>query len=172
MKVAIVYPPFTKKGCYPLLTQNRQFRFSRSLKVKIYPMIPAVAATLLKENGFEVLYLDGINERLSMGQFMKRLYDFSPSLVMLETKAPIVKEHWKFIDKVKEEKDVKFVLVGDHVSFFPRESLRNSRVDYCLTGGDYDLGLLKLARHIDGQGEPPKGTYYREKGRIKKYGQV
>ncbi|MFQ6063687.1 MAG: hypothetical protein ACE5J9_11025, partial [Methanosarcinales archaeon] len=95
MKVAIIYPPISKDGKFPLLTQNRQYRYSSSTNVRIYPIVPATSATLLKEH-FDVLYLDGINERLSMYEFLNRLYNFDPDLVMMETKTPIIKKHWKF----------------------------------------------------------------------------
>lgn len=65
MRVAIVYPPFAKGKEYPLLGQNRQFRYSNSKEVRIFPLIPATAATILKQAGHEVIFLDGINQRLT-----------------------------------------------------------------------------------------------------------
>jgi hypothetical protein len=91
MKVAIAFPPILKDGKYPLLGQNRQFRYSSSNEVRIYPIVPATAATILKREGYNVLYLDGINERLSMKDFLFRLDSFKPDLVVFETKTPIVK---------------------------------------------------------------------------------
>jgi hypothetical protein len=42
----------------------------------------------------------------------------------------------------------KFVLMGDHVTALPEESLENSKVDYVLAGGDYDFLLLKLLNSL------------------------
>lgn len=159
MKVAIVYPPIKKNNEYPLLGQNRQFRYSKSLEVRIYPMIPAMAATLVSKEGYGVLFLDGINERLSMEEFMFKLDNFNPDLVVIESKTPIIKKHWEFINNLK----YKSVLVGDHVSFFPKESFDNCKVDYILVGGDYDLGILNLVKFLDNKNKLVKGIWSRDK---------
>jgi len=170
MRVAIVYPPLSYRGRYPLLSQNRIFTFTSSEGIKIYPLLLASAATLLSKDGHKVFYKDGINERLSEVDFMKQLSDFNPEVIVLETKAPVIKKHWEFLNKIKQERDVKVVLLGDHVSFFPTESLENSLVDYVLTGGDYDVSLSKLVDHLANGSSLPEGVYYRENGVIKNTG--
>lgn len=171
MRVAIIYPPFDYKGKYPLLSQNRIFTFTSSEGIKIYPLVIASAATALKADGNEVLYKDGINERLSPEEFNKQLFDFKPDMVVIESKAPVIRRHWKFIDELKTKNPkLKIVLIGDHVSFFPEESLKNSKVDYVSTGGDFDFSLRGLVRHLE-KGEPmPKGVYWWENGEIKNSG--
>src|SRR5437773_5029616 len=101
MKVAVVYPPIKKNGQYPLLSQNRHLKFSHSLQVRIFPLIPAHAATNLQAAGHKVLWLDGINERLSMEAFDAQLSAFDPGLILLETKAPVLKSHWAWIDAAR-----------------------------------------------------------------------
>jgi anaerobic magnesium-protoporphyrin IX monomethyl ester cyclase len=76
MKICIAYPPILKNGKYPLLGQNRQFRYSSSEAVRIYPIVPATAATLLHQDGYDILFLDGINKRLTMDSFEEKLKDF------------------------------------------------------------------------------------------------
>jgi len=166
MKIAIVYPPISAEKGYPLLSQSRQFRFSSSREVRIYPLLPASAATMLARAGHEVLFLDGINRRLSLEEFEMQLSSFRPELIVMETKAPVIREHWSFINRFKDKVKSKFVLVGDHVSFFPEESFENSSVDYCVTGGDYDFSLRKLADHLGNHGELPKGLYLREGAKV------
>lgn len=166
MRIAIVYPPFTKGKEYPLLSQNRQFRYSNSKEIRIFPLIPATAATLLKQAGHEVLFLDGINKRQTKEEFMKELAAFKPDLVALETKAPVVNIHWSFINKTKETLNAKFALFGDHVSLFPKESFEKSKVDYILVGGDYDQGLLMLADALTKKKTMPEGIWYRNKNKI------
>jgi len=171
MKICIAYPPILNNGKYPLLGQNRQFRYSSSEAVRIYPMVPATAATMLQQSGFDVLFLDGINKRLSLSSFEEKLGDFDPDIVMIETKTPIVKKHWKYIDKIKKERHIKCVLVGDHVSALPEESLRNSQADYVITGGDYDSGLLNLCQHLSDGTPLIGGVWYKENGQIKNTGE-
>lgn len=166
MKVALVYPPFQKDGEYPLISQNRQFKFSNSLEVRIFPLVMGTLATMLKEDGHEVLFLDGVNERLDMAGFEKQLFDFKPELVVLETKTPIVYDSWEYIARLKENIDgVKTALVGDHVCFFPEESLEKSKTDFAIEGGDYDFIIRDLVRVLSAAGdscEYPGGAVYRD----------
>ena len=96
MRIAIAYPPLKSEKGVALLTQNRQFQwFSRP--TYIFPVVPATAATMLKKAGHEVLFLDGIASELSPEAFDAQLSEFRPDLVVLETKTPVVKRHWKWI---------------------------------------------------------------------------
>ena len=113
MRVAICYPPFKSEKGVALLTQNRQFQwFSRP--TYIFPVVPATAATMMKEEGHDVLFLDGIAGELSDEEFEARLASFRPDYVVLETKTPVVKRHWRWIDAHRGA-GFKTVLVGDHV---------------------------------------------------------
>ncbi len=162
MRVAVAYPPVTKDGQFPLLSQNRHLKFSHSLEVRIFPLIPGHAASNLKAAGHEVLWLDGINERMSLDEYHAKLDAFKPELVMMETKAPVLTTHWRYLGEAKKRwPDTKFILVGDHVSYFPEESMQRSAVDYVLTGGDYDVILRDLAGHLEGKGPMPAGVWYR-----------
>ena len=137
MRIAIAYPPFKSEKGVALLTQNRQFQwFSRP--TYIFPVVPATAATMLKKAGHEVLFLDGIASELSPEAFDSKLAAFKPDLVVLETKTPVVKRHWKWI----AEHDYKAVLVGDHVTALPEESIEKPGVWAIIPGGDWDYGLL------------------------------
>ncbi len=161
MKIAIVYPPIKYKNEYPLLTQNRQFKFSKSLQVRIFPVVMGSLATMLKNNQHDVLFLDGINLRLDYQSFNQHVAEYQPDVVILETKAPVIKMHWKYITYLKNKlKRVKIILVGDHVSFFPEESLRHAPVDFVIKGSDYDFIITELLDYLNGKkNEMPGGVY-------------
>lgn len=171
MRINISYPPINTGKGVPLLSQNRQFQYFHE-PTYIYPMVPAYAATLLKKAGYDVIWDDGIAEEKSYGQWLAGLNRNSPDLVMIETKTPVVKRHWRIIDDVKEvNPEARVVLVGDHVTALPRESMENSKVDYVLTGGDYDFLLLNLVEYLEGKAEKLEpGVWYRENGKIKSSG--
>ena len=137
VKVAICYPPLKSEKGVALLTQNRQFQWF-SHPTYIFPVVPATAATMLKKAGHEVLFLDGIAAELSEAEFEAKLRAFAPDLVVLETKTPVVKRHWRWVN----DHDYKVVMVGDHVTALPEETLENSRVHAIIPGGDWDYGLL------------------------------
>ena len=148
MKVAIAYTPIASAKGVPLLSQNRQFQwFNRP--TFIYPVVPAYAATMARDDGHEVLWLDGIAERWSEEQFLERMVAAQPDVVLLETKTPVVKATWRWVERLRAALPaMKIVLAGDHVTALPAESMANCTADYLLTGGDYDFLLCNLLRHL------------------------
>lgn len=170
MKISVSYPPIPNEKGVPLLGQNRQFQYFHK-PTYIYPMVPAYAATLLKENGHEVYWQDGIAEKKTYEEWEKELLGASPDVVVFESKCPVIRKHWKIIDALKDKlPETLFVLVGDHVTAEPLESFSNSRVDVVITGGDYDFLLLDLADHLE-KGTPlPPGFYVSEKAKRIKVG--
>jgi len=213
MKIIISYPPLQHTKGFPTLGQNRQFQYFKE-PTFIYPVVPAQAATLLKQAGHEVIWLDCIAEGVPYDRFMEIIHKEKPDVLAFETKTPVVKQHWKIINDIKglpagggapcrrrgtglsdkagcldpiglgaSPKGVvpKVVLFGDHVTALPEESFQNSRVDFVLTGGDYDFLLLNLCnvlesvanlstvnRQLSTKFEP--GIYYRDNGQIRNTG--
>ena len=161
MRVAISYPPFHTKGS-PMLTQNRQFQWM-SVGSYIYPVVPATAATLLAEAGHDVLWNDGIVQGLDFDGWWDQLTRSDPELVVFESKTPVIHQHWQVIAELKRRvPGVITVLVGDHATAEPEEQFRESEVDYVLTGGSYDVGLVALVDHLTGGGDPPSGLWWRD----------
>jgi len=170
MKVVIGYPPLSSKKGRACLGQNRQFQWVHS-PWTAYPIVPAYAATLLKKAGHEVFWLDGIWGGQNYQQWEKELGALNPDLLMLETKTPVIKLHWKIINKCKMKNEkCKIALVGDHVTALPKESFKNSKVDYILTGGNYDFLLLSLVDFLEKGKRLEPGIYYREGEKIKNTG--
>jgi len=171
MKIAFCYPPFSKEGRFPNLPQNRQFIYTASKEVRLYPVVMATAATWLEDLGHEILWLDGITRRLEWKTYEEKLSSFSPDMMVLEAKAPIMKKLWKYVNKVKNKNPkIKIVIVGDHVSYFPEESFKKSKVDYVLTGGDFDFLLVNLVKHFKEGSKLEPGIYFRDKGKIRNSG--
>ncbi len=163
MRVLITYPPLKGPG-QPTLGQNRQFQWFHNPSY-IYPMVPAWAATMLKEAGHDVLYLDAIARAWDWPRYRRAVEEFKPQLLAFETKTPVVKQHWGIISKLKKLlPSTKFALMGDHVTALPKESFGKCPVDFVLTGGYYDFQLVKLAAALEGKGKPEAGTYYRTPG--------
>ena len=161
MKIAIAYPPLKSEKGIPLLTQNRQFQwFSRP--TYIFPVVPATAATMLKKAGHEVLFLDGIAAELTPEEFETQLAAFAPEVVVLETKTPVVKRHWQWISDFKKKSAAITILVGDHVTALPEESMKACPVDYILTGGDWDFLLNSVVHSCFDSASFEAGIWYRD----------
>jgi radical SAM superfamily enzyme YgiQ (UPF0313 family) len=171
MKISISYPPIISEKGVPLLSQNRQFQFFQS-PTYIYPVVPAYAATLLANAGYDVVWDDGIAEEKTYSKWLNDLERSNPDVIMIETKTPVVKKHWSIVSDVKKIVPCsKVVLVGDHVTALPLESMEQSKVDFVLTGGDYDFLLLNLVDFLNGKAKLEAGVWYRENGNIKNTGQ-
>ncbi len=162
MRVMITYPPLQGKGS-PMLTQNRQFQWFHEPSY-LYPCVPASAATYLRHLGNEVLWNDCIAEHKNWNQFSRLLSDFAPQLVAMETKSPVVRQHWAITDRIKQiVPGVKVVLFGDHAAAMPDETMQNSSVDFCLTGGDYDFSLASIAAHLEKGQALGSGIFHRKR---------
>lgn len=100
---------------------------------------------MLKGDGHEVMWADGEAEEKSWQEYSQELVKFRPDYVAWEVKTPSVKRTWERVNQLKELiPAVKVVLFGDHITFDPQETLRNSATDIALTGGDYDFGLRNI----------------------------
>ena len=167
MKILIGYPPTESEKGTATLGQNRQFQWFTN-PCLIFPVVPASAATLLKKNGHNVQWIDCIAEKINWKDFVKIIKKEKPDLFVFETKTPVVKIHWKIIDGLKEKfPDMKIVIMGDHVTSFPKETMENSKTDFVLTGGDFDFLLLELVNWLVKKTKKiPKGIYYRKKSEI------
>lgn len=169
MKIVISYPPLKGDGS-PMLTQNRQFQWY-NVPSYIYPLVSAMAATILDQDGFEVIWNDCIAEGWTYPQFVEFFERESPDVIAFEGKTPVIRQFWRIINELKQRNPAcKTVIVGDHVTALPQETLENSQVDYVITGGDYDFSLRDLARHLRDGSPPPNGLWYRENEIIKTTG--
>ena len=180
MKIAVSYPPLESDKGIPLLGQNRQFQWFNN-PTYIYSMVPASAATLLKSKGFDVVWNDAIAEEWTYAKYLDFFKDAALDVVMIETKAPVVKMHWNIIKELKSLRpETLIVLVGDHVTAFPEESMENCPVDFILTGGNYDFLLLNLCENLQKNGGDTfgkvdastleAGIFYREDNKIRSTG--
>ena len=167
MKILIGYPPTESEKGIALLSQNRQFQWF-SNPIYIFPVILGSAATFLKKEGHEVFWIDAIAKKISHKEFIKKIEELKPDLFAFETKTPVIKQHWKLIDNLKEKfPNMKIILLGDHVTSFPEESMKNSKVDFISLGGDFDFNLVELGRWISGKSKKiPEGLYYRKNGKV------
>ena len=167
MKIFIGYPPLKSEKGVALLSQNRQFQWFSNPSY-LFPVVLGSAATLLKSKGHEVVWTDCIAENISSEEFIKKIESEKPDLFAFETKTPVIKQHWKIINELKEKfPEMKIVIMGDHVTSFPEETLENSKVDFVLCGGDFDFSLLSICDFISGKVKKlTEGIYFRKENKI------
>lgn len=102
---------------------------------------------MLQGDGHETLWADGEAEERSWTGYSASLRAFRPDYILWEVKTPSVRRTWKRVSQIKELlPTTKVVLVGDHITFDPQESLVNSPTDIAITGGDYDFGIQSVIK--------------------------
>ena len=148
MRISIGYPVLSDVRGFLQIGANRQSKlFSVGEEAAIFPHVMAYAATLLKQDGHEVLWFDGQIE-----QSWQKLKDFQPDLILWEAKTPSIKPTWEAVKTIKEWwPNCTVVLCGDHVTALPEETLANSPTDIVLTGGDYDFGIVNIVKALEQQ---------------------
>lgn len=162
VRIAVGYPPIESSKGVALLSQNRQFQYFNA-PTYIYPMVPAYAASNLQHHGYKVFWMDGISEKKKFDAWLNELEKNRVDFLMVETKSPIVKMHWKQINEIKKRlPKTKLIWVGDHITFLPHEIFEHSAVDYAITGGDYDFVAVNLLNHIYKKEKLEGGIYWRK----------
>ncbi len=169
MKIFVSYPPLEGRGT-PMLGQNRQFQWFHNPSF-IYPMVAASAATLLKQEGHDVTWDDGIARSWSTERWWNTILAEKPDIIAMETKTPVVRRHWEIANRLKRElPGTVVVLMGDHVTALPEETMENSACDFALTGGDFDFLLANIAAHLATEASLEPGIWYRKNGAIENTG--
>ncbi len=152
MKIFISMPPLDQfiGDKVPQVAQNRQYQEFESHSV-IYPVLLASAATLLKSKGYDVVFDDAIANKEKYSDWVKKITEAQPDFIAIESKTPCIKYHWQIAKDIKSSSPgTRVILLGDHVSAFPEESLEQG-IDFVIKGGDFDIELLNLLELIEGK---------------------
>ncbi len=153
MNILMLNPPF--KG-----------RFSRSARSPAvapsgtiyYPLWLAYATGVLEEAGFNVRLIDAPAHGLGLKEIIATLYNFPPSMIVLDSSTPSIFSDVKSAETLKENFPQSFVvIVGTHVSALPEETLRMSKKIDAVAGAFYlpiEAGISK--KSLSDLDEPPK----------------
>ena len=185
MRVAISFPPFESDKGIPLLSQNRQYqvfstrdssgsgllgvlnKFVGNNATVIFPVLPALAATLLEKTGHEAVWLDGIAEGWTWDEYCRQVESAQPDLMMIETKTPSALAIYRCISDLKNRfPAMKIALVGDHITAFPEEPFLYCPVDFTIRGGQFDFAIVGLANHLSRGDDLGGGIFWNENGDI------
>ena len=149
MKVLMLNPPF----------KGRFSRSSRSPAVTkggtlYYPIWLAYATGVLDGASHDVLLFDAPAKEVGDEETLKRVADFKPDLVVVDTSTPSIYSDVNFAGRVKDATDAHVTLVGTHPSALPEETLGlDVRVDsICL--GEFDYTVRDLAAALEAGKSP------------------
>lgn len=134
-----------------------------------YPIWLAYAAGLAEAAGHDIRLYDSPAEGLSLKDIYKRLDDFFPKLIVIDTSTPSIYNDAKISKDMKSRFPKAFtVLVGTHPSALPEETLAlNNSID-AVAVGEFDYTIRDLAESLK-QGLPidqVKGLVFRRNNTI------
>ncbi len=136
MRVCVVNAPWAvdgregiRAGCrFPNATPKSSNRYVP------FPFLLAYTASLLEQEGHEVLLVDGCAERCSLESFWSRVAGFAPGLVIAETSTTTVGYDVEVLSEVKRRcPEVTVAVFGSHTDARPEDALGDA-VDYIIQG--------------------------------------
>ena len=116
-----------------------------------YPFWLAYAAGYAEKMGHTVLLLDAIPNEWADDETIKRVLDFNPQLVVIDTSLPSIKSDAKFVSKLKAEANVKVCLVGTFPSARPKYTMALSPAIDFIARKEYDMTIVDLANTLEGK---------------------
>jgi anaerobic magnesium-protoporphyrin IX monomethyl ester cyclase len=127
-----------------------------------FPFYLAYCAALLKKNGFEVLVIDAIAEKMSEEVYFARMKAFAPDLVVHEIATASMKTDLRQARKVKEIlPEAKVFFGGPHHLMYKPEFLNDHpEVDYAVEG-EYEMVVLQVAQKLNAPKDAIQGLIYR-----------
>lgn len=149
MKVAISYPPIINSiGQKAMVSQNRNVQYFKK-PTYLLPVIHAQAASLLKKNGFDVLWDDGNAQLKSFDEWLNDLSNKKPDVIVFESTTPVMQYYWDLSNRLREllPKTI-LIMTGYHSMRKPIESFNNSKIDVVITSNHIDFVILRLLTFI------------------------
>jgi radical SAM superfamily enzyme YgiQ (UPF0313 family) len=114
-----------------------------------FPFFLAYASALLKEHGEETMLVDCVANGERIGGFLKRISDFSPDMILIESSTPSICNDIEITKRIKEISKARIILTGTHMFSFGNEVLKNNpSVDYVMFG-EYEFTLLSLVKSLE-----------------------
>lgn len=146
MRVLFLHPPWPGKG-YGLRSQNRWPR-KRGNKDNRYPLYLCYTATLLQKNGYDVKYMDSVIQDLDTEKTLEKVKELNPDIIFIESVTPTINYDIQLANKIKDiSPNTKIIFAGYHVTVFPEEVLKNSKIDI-LVKGEQDYTTLEVVNAI------------------------
>ena len=148
MKVLITNPPWPGEG-YGARSAVR-WPHRRKDKYLEYPIYLSYTVSIVKQAGFDVEFLDGIINELSIKTFADAVYEKRPDLVVLECSTPSFDYDLETTRAIKERLPNTFtLLIGSHPTVFHKEILENYPYIDGICRGEFDCVPADLATHLD-----------------------
>jgi len=148
LKIFLLNPPFKKN-----FSRSQRSPGTTKAGTLYYPYWLASVTGLLEKEGFPVELCDAPADGLNEYQVYKRIANFRPGLLIIDTSTPSIQNDICVLERLKNNwPEVKTVMVGSHPSVLAEEILLNHRLVDFIARKEYDYTTLELAEKIaDGE---------------------
>lgn len=149
-KVFLGNAPWTKPGYYGVRAGSRWPHFQKIDSVYMpFPFFLAYTSALLKREGVDVLFVDGVAEKIDKKEFLNRIYSYNPSILVLEVSTISIKTDLEYANEIKNKlgASCKIIFSGMHTEMHKPDFLKNfTDVDMVMVG-EYEFTLLDIVKH-------------------------
>lgn len=122
---------------------NKTHKGAATLKYYPYPWFMGYATSLLKKNGFEVVFKDAIALEWSVEQTKDFVDELKPEYLICEPTWVSIKDDTSFLDMLN--KTIVKIAVGNYATNFPQKCLGNG-LNYVAVG-EYEFSLLEFFKN-------------------------
>lgn len=164
LKVFLGNGPWYRQGYYGVRAGSRWPHFEEEGNRYLpFPFYLAYACALLQREGYDCRIVDGVAERISEDEYIRRAVEFQPDVVILEVSTASLPTDMRQAERIKKAcANTKIVFSGIHLDMYRPEFLEEfPTVDFVLKG-EYDLASLALIKAIErggGYEEVPNLVY-------------
>ena len=143
MKILVLNPSYGKN----FVRSARWAARSRG-RVQRHPDYLAIATAVLEKEGHDVKLLDAASLNIDFDKTIDMVKLFKPELSIIHTTTPSIYNDIKYADALKDIGSTT-VLIGQHASALPLETMNISEKVDCIVRGEYDYTIRDIARGKD-----------------------
>ena len=143
--------PWSKPGFYGVRAGSRWPHFEEEhLEYMPFPFFLAYAAALTEKNGFETLLIDGIAQAICEDDFVQRVADFDPALVLLEVSTISIESDLALGKRLRQTlgDGLKIAFCGLHNFMYEPDFLKEQTWLDLVLVGEYELTLLEVCERL------------------------
>lgn len=171
MKIFLGNGPWLRKGYYGVRAGSRWPHFEEEGNRYLpYPFYLAYSCSILKQAGYDCRIVDGVAERISEDEYIRKAIEFSPDVTLLEVSTASLPTDLRQAERIKAAcPHTKIVFCGIHLDMYRPEFLEEHPVVDFVLKGEYDIVSLALVKSIErneGYGEVPNLVYRGGEGEL------
>lgn len=147
MRITALNPPFL-----PYFSRGQRSPAVTRSGTLYYPIWLSYAVGSLEKAGHTVQLIDSPAMELSTEQTLKRILDFGPELIVVETSTPSIINDTEIADTLAS-KGITVFIAGTHPSALPEETVRLGSFFTGAILGEYEKPLLSIAEALSSSGK-------------------